>query len=144
MHQLHFHALGQPRSKGSPEIKRRAKTGRPFVLEKNDCRLWQEVIAWEARIAARAAGLMEPLDVPVSLRLAFRVPCGATPLGRAAAVKPDVDKLSRTVLDALEGVLYVNDSRVVELVAYKRAADASSPPGVHVHLTWGRSTERST
>jgi crossover junction endodeoxyribonuclease RusA len=32
---------------------------------------------------------------------------------------PDVDKLCRAVLDALTGVLFVNDSQVVRLVAVK-------------------------
>lgn len=36
------------------------------------------------------------------------------------ATKPDIDNQVKTILDALEGMAYVNDSQVVDLVAHKR------------------------
>lgn len=36
------------------------------------------------------------------------------------ATKPDIDNQVKTILDALEGLAYVNDSQVVDLVAHKR------------------------
>lgn len=43
----------------------------------------------------------------------------------------DLDKLVRTVLDAIQGVAYTNDARVCRLVAEKTYADA---PGVAVRI----------
>lgn len=50
----------------------------------------------------------------------------------AHTVKPDIDKLSRAVLDALTAAQAIrDDSRVCELTASKRYGDQ---PGVHVHV----------
>ena len=35
-------------------------------------------------------------------------------------VRPDIDKLARAVLDALTGIVWVDDDQVVELVCRKR------------------------
>jgi Holliday junction resolvase RusA-like endonuclease len=37
--------------------------------------------------------------------------------------KPDVDKLARTTLDALTGIAFDDDSRIVDLVTRKRYAE---------------------
>jgi Holliday junction resolvase RusA-like endonuclease len=69
---------------------------------------------------------------PVHLRIAFGLPRpkGHFGTGRNAgtvkpsappfpAVKPDVDKLSRAVMDALRGVVYADDAQVVAKVVSK-------------------------
>ena len=45
------------------------------------------------------------------------------------AQRPDVDKLTRAVLDALTGIVYVDDCQVVSLLAQK---EWGTSPGVHV------------
>lgn len=42
---------------------------------------------------------------------------------RAMVRNPDLDKLCRALLDALTGVLYVDDAQVVQLAAVKRYGD---------------------
>lgn len=41
----------------------------------------------------------------------------------APRTKPDVDKLARTTLDALTGIAFDDDSRIVDLVSRKRYAE---------------------
>lgn len=53
---------------------------------------------------------------------------------RYPATAPDVDKLTRAVLDALTDVAFVNDSRVVSCPATKRFAEIGEPPGVEVTI----------
>lgn len=42
--------------------------------------------------------------------------------------KPDIDKLTRAVLDALTGVVYEDDSQVTEIDASKREAEPGEQP----------------
>lgn len=81
---------------------------------------WREAIA----LTARAAGWTgAPADVPVMLGLVFVRPRPVSHLGKGGSVretapalptsKPDIDKLERATLDALTGVCWVDDSRVV-------------------------------
>ena len=48
--------------------------------------------------------------------------------------KPDSDKLARSVLDALTGVLYEDDSQVVRLLVTKGYADPGIGPGVEISV----------
>jgi Holliday junction resolvase RusA-like endonuclease len=49
--------------------------------------------------------------------------------------KPDIDKLARSVLDAMtDSFLIEDDSRVVYLTVTKRWADEDSLPGVIIHV----------
>lgn len=84
--------------------------------------------AWRAKVAltARAAGWMgEPSDAPFAVGLVFVRARPKTHLERDGRVKPhappfpiakpDVDKLERAILDALTGVCWIDDSRVVSV-----------------------------
>lgn len=51
--------------------------------------------------------------------------------------RPDVDKLSRAVLDALTGIVYEDDAQVVELIACKQYGDR---PGADITIV-ARRTE---
>ncbi len=93
---------------------------------------------WEAVVAAAAleAGA-EPLDGPIAVGLVFRLPRPAGHFGRRwlrpaapawPASRPDLDKLIRAVLDALTGICWRDDSRVVEIRATKRYAEGGDKP----------------
>lgn len=49
-------------------------------------------------------------------------------------VYPDLDKLIRSVDDALTGVLFEDDSSIVSISARKSYADEGQPPGVHISV----------
>ena len=49
-------------------------------------------------------------------------------------VKPDLDKLVRSVLDALSGVVFADDAQVTGLLTVKRYEQAGVPVGVQVHV----------
>jgi Holliday junction resolvase RusA-like endonuclease len=52
------------------------------------------------------------------------------------AVKPDIDKLCRAILDGLQdGGLLAEDSRVVTLTATKRYPNPGDPTGVGIDVT---------
>lgn len=47
--------------------------------------------------------------------------------------RPDIDKLTRAVLDALTGVVFTDDARIVSLAAHKAFAGAR-PTGVRIYV----------
>ncbi|HEY8818036.1 MAG TPA: RusA family crossover junction endodeoxyribonuclease [Candidatus Limnocylindrales bacterium] len=89
-----------------------------------------------------------PLPGPVSMRLRFRFARPKShfhPANSRRAVEelkadapswlagtPDVDKLSRSILDALTALVYVDDAQVVALNATKRYVGEGERPGVDV------------
>lgn len=66
-----------------------------------------------------------PKHTPVGIDLVFYIERPRTVDRASPAVPPDIDKLSRAILDALTNIAYVDDGQVVALSARKRyAADA--------------------
>jgi len=131
--------FGRPQGKGSKRaLPIRARKGPPrlAVVDTN-----RHAAPWAHRVSAMAAQAMaEQADgvevrlvrgaVVVELAFYFARPKSHFGAGRnservlASAPKemvsmPDVDKLTRCALDALTGVVFVDDSQVVELSASK-------------------------
>ena len=96
--------------------------------------------AWRMRIglaANQARHGRELYTDAVSVRLSFVLPRPKALAGRQtppAAKRPDLDKLSRAVFDALTGTLWKDDSLVVTLMAHKRIAGPAEQPGVEIHV----------
>lgn len=79
----------------------------------------------------------EPLDTPIELHLHFRLPPPKKSRFDVPATKPDLSKLIRAVEDALTGVTYTDDSRIVCLYVTERWARDDLPPGVEIEvMTW--------
>lgn len=49
--------------------------------------------------------------------------------------KPDLDKLVRGICDALQGVIYTQDSRVVQVITAKTYNDHGRLPGCRIEVT---------
>lgn len=41
------------------------------------------------------------------------------------AVRPDIDNYVKAILDALNGIMFSDDGKIVELIAYKRYSDVA-------------------
>lgn len=68
---------------------------------------WQDTVAWEAKIAMKG---MDMLSGYLSATMIFR-------LGNKRRV--DLDNLSKAVLDAMNGIVYEDDTIVCKLKLYK-------------------------
>lgn len=90
---------------------------------------WRESIAWAAKEAMNGT---EPYDGPVKVSAKFFFPRLKSHYGTGSrssilkptapickATPPDVDKLSRAVLDAIQGIVVRNDGQVALLNAEK-------------------------
>ncbi|WP_235211089.1 RusA family crossover junction endodeoxyribonuclease [Nocardia brasiliensis] len=91
---------------------------------------------WRERVALAAHRHGFPvLTGPVSVALEFVRPRPvSTPKRRTppAVKKPDLDKLTRAILDALTGIAFGDDAQVTEILARKRLAEIGETPGVWI------------
>jgi Holliday junction resolvase RusA-like endonuclease len=140
--QVGFWVAGVPVPQGSKKIGRNPATGRPILIDDNDKLAgWRELVDFTARRAARGK---ETIDGPCSVDLSFELPRprghykadGLTVRPGAptwAAVKPDLDKLERAILDSLTTAgVWSEDSRAVVLRSSKRYAGLPHQAGVSV------------
>jgi Holliday junction resolvase RusA-like endonuclease len=143
-----FYVTGTPVPQGSKTSFRHSKTGAVVMVDANPA-----LKAWRATVDATARREWSgrpALDGGVTASLLFYMPRpkGHYGTGRNAGilkpsaptlmtVKPDVDKLSRAVLDSLSTAgIWTDDCRAWGLAAWKHYADGR-PAGVLVTLEWG-------
>jgi crossover junction endodeoxyribonuclease RusA len=127
---LKFTVPGKPAPQGS-----KRHVGRGIMVESSrEVGPWRERIALAARNATLDADIA-PFSGAVVVDLSFTMPRPkSTPKSYtpAAVKRPDVDKLTRAVLDALTGTVIADDSQVVELHSTKRIAEIGENPGVDI------------
>lgn len=128
---LEFFAPGAPAPQGS---KNQDRHGRMYESAKG-LGDWRKAVWAYARQAMRTWQPI-PAGVPVYAELQFVMPrIKALPKTKATpphTKKPDADKLSRAVFDAMTGVVYADDSQVTRYLADKRYAEPGERTGVHV------------
>jgi len=138
---LQFKVYGMPVAQGSKKVIR------GHLIEMADARLR----SWRQEVAAAAHNEMKgasPYIEPVSLRLVFWLPRprGHYGTGRNKdklkpsapgfpGVHPDLDKLCRSVLDAMSHIAFVDDRQVVMLTASKLYAEGEWRPGLQAGMT---------
>ena len=121
-----FRVDGLPIPQGSMTISRSG--GKTWMRPANAARLKP----WREKVAA-AADVGHTFDCPVEVFAVFYLPKPQRPRWWVPAVKPDLDKLLRSLHDGLvDGGLLSDDSRVVAVHSYKRYATLQNPVGVRV------------
>lgn len=129
MKQIVFTVPGQPIAKGRAKFARRGN----FVTTYTP----KETVQYEnlVRLAAQEAmGTAEPFDQPMSLTVAIYLPIPQSwskkkqEKARAGLVgatkKPDADNVLKALKDGMNGVVYVDDARITDVVLQKRYAAA--------------------
>ncbi len=125
-----LHVNGTPAPKGSARAIRQGAFAR-LVPSSSDANRKAQA-AWVRAVRSSAAPNLVPLVGPVECALTFRLarPDAHYGTGRNAntlkasapacpIVKPDIDKLVRCTLDALTGMAFEDDSRIVWLTVRK-------------------------
>lgn len=104
--------------------------GKPIITSSaKGLATWRRLVADVAQDYAPA----EPWDGPVGIELHFGLPKPKSAPKRKRVwpdKRPDLDKLTRAVLDALTYVVFADDSQVVEI----RASKDYGAPGVVVEI----------
>lgn len=141
MDSFSFFVPGEPVTEGST---RAFASGQRVVVTHDRGReldQWRLKVAHAAEAAAEATYWEVGYDGPVEVWAEFRLPRpkSAPKSRKHAQTKPDLDKLTRAIGDALApykrpGILR-DDSRIVEWHAIKLYADDTHPAGVTVCVT---------
>jgi Holliday junction resolvase RusA-like endonuclease len=126
---ISFFVPGIPAPKGSWRSFKRA-TRTVFVNDNPRTKPWADAVTLIARTQSQGRILNGALKVS----LAFYVPRPKTVKRALPSTKPDLDKIVRATLDALNGVLITDDGRVVELSARKQYAN-DSRTGAHIEIS---------
>jgi len=118
--QIHFHVEGDPKGKGRPRFSSAGKFTRVYTDK--------QTLVYEAVIrffAAEAMGSTDLLETPVSVFLYVRLPVPQSYSKKRTEAclsglerpckKPDIDNIAKTYLDAMNGVIFKDDTQVVDL-----------------------------
>ena len=137
-HVIRFQVVGLPKPKGSMRFFPHKTTGKIYMKHDNP-----GTVSWAARVTEQAlahrprAGCW---DGPCAVTLTFGLPRPKGHYGKSGlkpsapkypVTKPDLDKLSRNVKDALKHVVYRDDAQVVKEAQEKTYAEV---PGVIVQV----------
>jgi Holliday junction resolvase RusA-like endonuclease len=137
---LTFSMKGAPRGKGRPRFRVIGKGRNQFVQTYTD----EATRRYEGSVAQLAAAEMvgrKPLEGPLGAVMRFRIPIPVSTSKRARAAilageqvhlgAIDVDNAVKAILDAMNGIVFVDDKQIVRLFATKVAAEV---PGVDVRI----------
>lgn len=134
---IRFFAGGLAAPKGSKRVVTRGRGGvvLPFARVLDDSphtKAWASIVAWHARQAIARERVAPYRDIPLEVGIVFGFHRPRSHHGsgrnvysvkesapRAPCVKPDIDKLARSTLDAMTGILFDDDARITQLVATK-------------------------
>ena len=125
---LVYSVYGEPVGKGRPRFARRGNFVSTYSPQKT--KTYED----EIRLMAKAAmGASEALETPVTVAIYIRVgiPKSFTKQKRKDALanierptkKPDIDNIAKCFLDAMNGIVYLDDKQVVSLHITKEYAE---------------------
>ena len=90
---------------------------------------WREKVAHSAQIAMDLHKLAA-FDGAVGLEIEFIMPKPKTVTRQLPTAKPDLDKLIRAINDAITGICFTDDARVVRITAGKYYARFGEPGAI--------------
>lgn len=137
---IRFFVPGMPAPKGS--MKAFVVGGHARVTHDNKrTKPWSAAVSHAAMLAMRGRQRFE--GTAIEIRAIFGLKRPASHHGKRGvlpgapdwpATKPDLDKLTRCVADAMQGIVFDDDSRVVEWWIGKVYAEVGYPTGVGIEV----------
>jgi Holliday junction resolvase RusA-like endonuclease len=126
---IKFTVFGKPVGKQAVKHYFNQKSKKMIGYSPSKTKDWQELIAIQA-LQHRPQRL---LDCPLSVSATFYLikPKSRRKKDLYPDRKPDHDNLEKALYDALEGIIYINDSRIVEKYFCKKWGD---PPRVEIEI----------
>ena len=114
---LTFHILGQPVAKGRPRISTRS--GYPIAYTPQKTRNAEADL--RSQIISQLPVTFRPLEGPIILAIHFYIqkPKSARKKDLYPTTRPDIDNYIKSVLDAMNTVVFYDDNQVVFLSASK-------------------------
>jgi Holliday junction resolvase RusA-like endonuclease len=120
---LAFYVEGLPETKGSWRSVRGRDDKPKFIPDNDREEGWATAVAWMARAELMKQRNVNRASFPLAVaRVAIKIDFDL-PVPKGKKHKRDIDKLARSVLDALQGLVYVDDEQVDILHLSKRRVD---------------------
>jgi len=114
---ISFFVPGEPAPQGSKTA--RVVNGRVVMWEASSkVKVWRKSVSDVARVEMSNRNL-EIIDDAVEVVLHFNMPRGKSVTRKWHTVKPDVDKLIRSTLDGLTGIVFKDDCQVIAVTGVK-------------------------
>lgn len=108
-----FEILGIPVAKARPRIGR----GRAYTPRKTKDH--EQLLSWEILSQFKKQWEDGPLSVALWVEIVFYLPTPKKKKYDYPQTRPDLDNYVKTVMDAMNGIVYEDDSQVVKIVAEK-------------------------
>lgn len=131
---LRIRVVGVPATAGS-FVPRKRKNGSLYLLRSGSQkhREWRQAAEATIRQAVRLWQWEVSSDDEYSVSLSFLLPKPKSVTRKQPNVKPDIDKLCRSTLDALTvGHAIDDDARIIQLTASKTYAAGTEQPGCYI------------
>lgn len=133
---ISFVVPGDPQGKGRPRAARTRKGLRMYTPKRTEA--YEDLVAL---LGKQAMAGHQPLEGPqeVELGIAVRIPASWPKKRKASALAglelpaktPDIDNIIKAICDGLNGVAWIDDAQVVDVIARKRYGEQ---PGVTVTI----------
>lgn len=139
---------GPPLAQGRGRVGR-TKSGHSVVYDPEKSRSWKGAAQQHMAVAAKALD-WKPSDSPVTVLIEALFPCPKSdyrkreprPVRWHTKANGDIDNVEKAVLDAGNGILWIDDRSVVSISAFKVIAAQGQPPEVRVSLAHAGSPPR--
>ena len=138
---------GEPVAQGRPRFSSRGKFVKAYDPEKS--RTYKQTLRLYAQDVFLQMPSFKPFDTAINVNIVVRrsIPKSFSKKARAAALsgdlrpitKPDAENYSKGICDALNGILWTDDSRITDLHVHKIYSDN---PGVEVYVTGAPAPEK--
>ena len=112
-----FNVYGEPVAKGRPRFTRQGRTYTPKKTHDYESEV--------AMMAKAAMGSQEPLETPIAVYIyaTYTIPASYSKKRREACLngfekhtkRPDADNVGKTIMDAMNGVVYKDDCQITNL-----------------------------
>ena len=134
---MKFRVYGVPAPQGSKTAF--VRNGKAVVVDGASKVGREQLSSWRAEVA-REAQNMRPDDLmlgPLAIDIRFYMPKPkSAPRNKHwCDKKPDIDKLIRSTLDAMTGVVFRDDGQVCMLSVSKEYAENDDPAGADINVT---------
>lgn len=124
MSSVYFRVPGEPVAKERPRTAM-TRTGKMRTYTPRKTKAAEADIGWEFR--RQYQGFGDPVSGPVSVRLVFHT----------MSESKDADNLTKTVLDALNGVIWLDDRQVEEV--WSKVIRGKGSPETIIEVSWRES-----
>lgn len=92
-----------------------AQGGRVHSYTPEATKAWEQAVQW----AAKPHRPESPLTCPLAVAMVFYLPKPKRCKREHPSVRPDIDNYAKAILDALNGMMWVDDGQIVQLTASK-------------------------